>query len=172
MTGQFAIQFAALSGYHVVAVTSSKTKPLAERLGAEHVISRDRKSNEEIVAEIRFICGDDLTKAIDIVGNETGAACIKALSTTKPSLLAPLAFLKQGEVVPANVRILDVEMKRFVLDPASRMYAEHLNWLIDEGMVHIPATEVLSGGLSRIEEGLDMLKSGDMGGKKLIVKID
>jgi NADPH:quinone reductase-like Zn-dependent oxidoreductase len=171
ITGQFAIQLALQSGLSVIAVTSSKTAPLARRLGATNVVSRDGRTNDEIVAEIREIVGDDLTMAIDIVGNDTAAACLKALSTTKPALLAPLAFLKANQEVPENIAIPDIEMKRFVIEQGNKGYAETLNRLIIEGEVGIPMIDVLSGGLGKVEEGLEMLKRGDMGGRKMIVTI-
>jgi len=62
-------------------------------------------------------------------------------------------------------------MKRFIIESGNRKYAEDLNRLIAEGSVAIPEIEVLDGGLERIEEGLEMLKRGDMNGKKLVVKI-
>jgi len=114
VTGQFAIQLARQSGLCVIAVTSGKTRLLAERLGAENVIVRDQKGNEDIMSEIRAITGDDLTMAIDIVGNVTAAHCLRALSRTRPCLLAPLAFLKDGEPVPENVKIAQIEMKRLL----------------------------------------------------------
>ncbi|KAK5681100.1 hypothetical protein LTS10_006861 [Elasticomyces elasticus] len=170
VTGQFAIQFAHRSGLSVVAVTSAKTRCLAERLGAAHVILRDHKTNDEIVAEIRAITGDDLTMAIDIVGNTTGASCLQALSATKASTLAPLAFLKDGEQIPENVTIAPIEMKRFIIEEGNREYAEELNRLVGDGSVSIPEIEVLHG-LEMVEEGLEMLKRGDMNGRKLVVRV-
>jgi NADPH:quinone reductase-like Zn-dependent oxidoreductase len=172
ITGQFAIQFALQSGLSVITVTSTKTAPLALRLGAHDVVTRDGKTNDEIVADIRKVVGDNLTLAIDLVGNDTAAACLKALSNEKPAMLAPLAFMKAGEVSPENIKIPDVEMKRFVIEQGNKGYAETLNHLISEGEVGIPEIDVLSGGLERVEEGLNMLKGGDMGGRKLVVTIE
>lgn len=171
ITGQFAIQLARKSGLHVITVTSGKTKALAERLGAENVVVRDDKSNEDIVNEIRAITRDNLTMAIDIVGNVTAAHCLQALSKTRSSLLAPLAFLKEGEPVPVNVKIAQIEMKRFIIEDGNRVYAELLNRLVANGYVVIPSIQVLHGGLEMIEEGLSLLKQGDMNGRKLVVKI-
>ncbi|KAK3655752.1 hypothetical protein LTR56_003401 [Elasticomyces elasticus] len=170
VTGQFAIQFANRSGLSVIAVTSAKTRCLAERLGAANVITRDHKTNDEIVAEIRAITGDDLTMAIDIVGNTTGSSCLQALSATKASTLAPLAFLKDGEQIPENVTIAPIEMKRFIIEEGNRKYAEELNRLVGDGSVSIPEIEVLHG-LEMVQEGLEMLKRGDMNGRKLVVRV-
>lgn len=51
------------------------------------------------------------------------------------------------------------------------MYAELLNRLVADGVVAIPKTHVLHGGLEMVEEGLRLLKQGDMNGRKLVVKI-
>jgi NADPH:quinone reductase-like Zn-dependent oxidoreductase len=171
ITGQFAIQFAIHSGFDVITVTSAKTKQLAEQLGAKHVIVRDGKSNTEILAKVQAITGDDMTNTIDIVGKETAPFCLKALSTTKPAALAPLNFMKDDELIPANVTIANVEMKRFIIEDGNKVYAEAINRLILAGKIVFPAVEVLRGGLEQVEEGLAKLKRGDMGGKKLIVAI-
>lgn len=170
VTGQFAIQIARESCLCVLAVTSAKTKPLAEQLGAEHVVTRDHKTNDEMVAEIRGIIDNDLTLAIDVVGNATAAACLKALSTSSAGILAPLAFLKDGEHVPKNISIAPIDMKKFIIEDGKRKYAEELNRLIGEGTVSLPETEVLHG-LERVEEGLDKLRKGDMNGRKLVVRV-
>ncbi|KAK5701364.1 hypothetical protein LTR17_022647 [Elasticomyces elasticus] len=170
VTGQFAIQFAHRSGLSVIAVTSAKTRCVAERLGAAHVITRDHKTNDEIVAEVRAITGDELTMAIDVVGNKTGASCLQALSATNASTLAPLAFVKDGEQIPESVTIAPIEMKRFIIEDGNRKYAEELNRLVGDGSVSIPEIEVLHG-LEMIEEGLEMLERGDMNGRKLVVGV-
>jgi len=168
VTGQFAIQIALQSGLEVIAVTSSKTHFLAESLGADHVIVRDGRSNDEIVEAIRAVGGDRITRALDLVGNDTAPFSLKALSKTRPSLFAPLAMMKTQEV-PENVEVLTVEMKQFVLDKSSTVYAEDLNELIASGQLKLPELEILKGGLSAVQDGLERLKKGDMGGKKIVV---
>ncbi|KAK5323871.1 hypothetical protein LTR93_004655 [Exophiala xenobiotica] len=171
ITGQFAIQLALESGLSVVAVTSSKTASLVRSLGADHVVTRDDKTDEMIVEEVRNTVGDRLTRAVDIVGPKTAAMAVKALSTSLPSAIAPLSFLPQDFVPPANVTVRNVEMKRFILDPTSKVYAERLNCLLKKRQVDIPALEILPGGLAAIPDGLSRVKRGDMQGKKLIVKV-
>lgn len=171
ITGQFIIQIAAYSGLSVIAVASQRTRQLVSRLGAKHVITRDSKSNEEIVAEIRAIGGDNIVKGIDIVGPETAVHCMDALSSTLPVRFAPLSFLPKDILPPANVEVQNVEMKMFILDKTSEAYAVALNNLIEREIVKIPELEVLEGGLEMVEEGLKMQKQGDRGGKKLIVSL-
>lgn len=82
-----------------------------------------------------------------------------------------MAFLKDTEVIPQNVSIAPVEMKRFIIEDGNRLYAEALNRLVGSGVVTVPEVEVLHGGLQRVEEGLQTLKRGDLSGRKLVVRI-
>jgi len=169
VTGQFAIQIAARSGLKVIAVTSSKTQALAQKLGATHVVSRDGKTGDEIVAEIRSLTGDNVTRAIDLVGTETAPFCLQAMSKTQPCLFAPLAMISSSTPVPENVTMETVEMKQFVNDASSKAYAVELNRLIEEGGLVLPEIEVLEGGLDVIVAGLERVKRGDMAVKKMVV---
>jgi NADPH:quinone reductase-like Zn-dependent oxidoreductase len=171
ITGQFAIQIAAYSGYEVIAVASQRTEALVQDLGAKHVITRDGKSHEDIVAEIRAIGEDTIVKGIDIVGPETAVHCIAALSSQLPVIFAPLSFLPKGCVPPEHVSVRDVEMKWFILEKESEKYADALNRLLESDTLRVPELEILKGGLGRVEEGLNMQKRGDRGGKKLIVSL-
>ncbi len=155
----------------MIAVTSEKTKPLALSLGATHVVVRDWRTNEEIVSEIRKLGGDNITRAIDLVGASTAAFCLKAMSTALPGLFAPLAMISSKSVIPENIKIQIVEMKQFVLDPKCKIYATELNRLVSERLIILPSIEVLDGGLDGIKSGLERVKTGDMAGKKMVVKM-
>lgn len=143
MTAQFAIQLAARSGVKVIAVASSKNRALVESLGAKYLDVRNGKNREDIVAEIRRIAGNDITTAIDVVGAETAQYCLNALSTEKDCIFAPLAMVSNSAIVPSNVRVETVEMKQFVLDPASRVHALELGNLVEEGAIKLPSIDVL-----------------------------
>ncbi len=84
---------------------------------------------------------------------------------------APLAFMSPSQLVPENVTAHTVEMKRFVLDETSKHYADELNALLEAEMLLLPDIHLLEGGFDVIQKGLDMLKKGNMEGKKVIVKI-
>jgi NADPH:quinone reductase-like Zn-dependent oxidoreductase len=170
ITGQFAIQIAQRCGIKVIAVTSEKTASLASTLGAT-VVTRDGKTGEEIVNEIRSIGGDNITRAIDLVGTTTASYCLSALSTSKQCLFAPLAMISSKTIIPDNIRVETVEMKQFVLNPENRVYALELNRLVEEGKLVLPSVEVLEGGLDVVTVGLERLKGGDMGGRKMVVRM-
>lgn len=171
ITGQFAIQIAALAGLKVIAVTSAKTVELVRTLGAEHTVIRDGKTGDELISEIRAIAGDDITRGIDLVGPETASLCLKVLSTSQRVLFAPLAMLSGKTDVPQNISVETVEMKQFVLNKASQVYSHALNRLIEKKKVVLPQITVLDGGLAVVIEGLERLKRGDMAGKRLVVRI-
>lgn len=171
VTGQFATQIAAQSGLQVIAITSKRTRQLVLDLGATHVVVRDGKSNDDIVADIRGLAGDNITRALDLVGPETANCCLKALSTTQAALFAPLAMMSSSVPVPTNITVQTVEMKHFVLNPECEFYARELNRLLSAGMVVPPSIEIVRGGLDSIQTGLERLKKGDMGGKKIVVSM-
>lgn len=64
-----------------------------------------------------------------------------------------------------------VEVKRFIIEQGNRVYAEESNRLMTSGWVVMPEIEILNRGLDDIQEGLEMLKRGDMNGRKLVVRI-
>ena len=170
VTGQFAIQLAAQSGMCTIAVSSQQTKPTVEALapGHVHVVTRDGKTNEQIVDEIRAVGGNRITKCIDLVGAATAGFSIKALSTDQPSSIAPLSFMAKGQEVPPGVHVINVEMKTYILDPESQKYAAEVNRLLGHGKLRIPQIALLKG-LESVPKGLDILKRGDMVGKKLVI---
>ena len=169
ITGQFAIQIAVQCGLNVIAVTSEKTKSRVQALGAQ-VVTRDLKTEVEILAEISMIAGESITKAIDLVGRQNTACTLLAVSRSRAVDFAPLSMMGKHSTAK-NVSIHTVEMKRFILDEESAVYSKALNQMIEKGLISIPEIQILAGGLSAIENGLDMLKRGDMNGKKLIVPI-
>ncbi|KAF3025860.1 hypothetical protein E8E14_014791 [Neopestalotiopsis sp. 37M] len=168
VTGQFLIQLARRASLRVVCVSSAKTAPTLLDLGAAHVVARDGRTEDEIVDAVRGYCANDVTMGVDLVGAKTALATLRCLSATRPARFAPLAWAPKVEVAD-NVEVLNVEMKQFVLNPASAVYSDQLTRLVEAGEIRLPEIEVLSGGLDVVEEGLERLKRGDMAGKKLIV---
>lgn len=179
ITGQFATQIARFSNLRILTVCSARTAALSKSLGATYVVIRDNRSNDEILEEIATTTKGNIRYAIDLVGPSTAAMCIQACSTAaqKETLgqekvpFAPLAMMSSKQEVPECVEAHNVEMKRFVLDTSSGVYAFELNKLLESGSLKLPQIEVLEGGLNAIQSGLELLKKGDMGGRKLVVKM-
>ncbi|KAI1204264.1 GroES-like protein [Annulohypoxylon truncatum] len=171
VTGQFATQIANLSGIKVITVNSTETKSLSERLGANHVVVRDGKTDEQVVDEIRTITAGGITRAIDLVGPKTAALALDAVSKDKPVHFAPLAMMSNSQTVPENVVVHTVEMKQFVLDKSNVRYTEELGKLLEDGKIVLPELHLIEGGLHSVVGGLEMLKKGNLKGKKLVVRM-
>lgn len=171
VTGQFATQFAIHSGLKVITVNSSETRSISERLGASHVVIRDGKSDEELIAEIQTVTSGNATRAIDLVGTKTAALSLKSVSDKRPVAFAPLAMMSNSQEVPGNVVVHTVEMKQFVLDKSNVCYTEELGKLLEGGQIVLPELQLFEGGLDVVQDGLEMLKKGGMKGKKLVVRL-
>ncbi|XXH03324.1 hypothetical protein Hte_009722 [Hypoxylon texense] len=171
VTGQFATQLANLSGINVVTVNSSETKSLSECLGATHVVVRDGKTDKQLVEEIRAVTNGRITRAIDLVGPKTAALALESVSKSDPVAFAPLAMMSSSQIVPDNVAVHTVEMKQFVLDKSNVRYTEELGKLLEDGKIVLPELHMIDGGLHSVQEGLGMLKKGNLRGKKLVVRM-
>lgn len=171
ITGQFAVQIAVEAGLKVIAVASQRMRQRLLDLGAHHVVVRDGRSLEDIASEVQQIGQDDIVYGVDLVGPQSAAHGVGCLSRRQAAKFAPLAVPAPPIDAPENVEMVNVEMKRFVLDSASRKYAVRLTELVAEGKVVVPERLVLDGGLAAVEDGLRRLRSGDTGGKKLVVRM-
>lgn len=177
VTGQFATQLAAQSGLRVVTVCSARTAALSKSLGATHVVVREDRTMDSIVEEIRAVTNGGLTRVIDLVGPKTAKLCLQACRAPDDEdgslkvRFAPLAMMGKDEEVPAHVQVETVEMKRFVLDEEAAVYAHKLNELTQARGLRLPELEVLEGGLRQVEKGLEILKKGQTGGKRMVVRL-
>ena len=187
-TGQYLTQLATLAHMKTIVVASAKTETLCRSRGAAHVVVRDGKSDAELVAEIRHASSNGrITRVVDLVGPKTAALCLQAVAVSSSAsagveheqehaevLFAPLAMMDATDAAQApaaNVRILTVEMKQFVLKQECAVYARKLNELVGRGVLKPPEVEVLEGGLELVEEGLRRVKMGERGGRKLVVRL-
>jgi NADPH:quinone reductase-like Zn-dependent oxidoreductase len=171
VTGQFATQFASQSGVKVITVNSASTAALSKSLGASHVVIRDNKTPEQLVSEIRAATAGNVTRAIDLVGSKTAALTLQAVSQTAKVDFAPLALMSKDTPIPDNVTAHTVEMKQFVLDASNGVYAEALDAMLESGSIVLPEIHLIEGGLEVVEASLDLLKKGDMKGKKMVVHL-
>lgn len=170
-TGQFAVQIAAEAGLKVITVASQRMMQRLLDLGAHRVVVRDGRSLEDIASEVRCIGGDEIFYGVDLVGPESAIHGVECLSKQRSAKFAPLAVPAPPIAARKNVEIVNVEMKRFVLDSTSRKYATRLTELVAEGKVAVPERVSLADGLAAVEDGLLRLRRGESGGKKLVVRM-
>lgn len=141
-----------------------------QELGARHVVTRTGKTDEEIIAELKRIGGERITHVLDCVGPGTTKLALRVVSKSRPVQFAPLNLFSPLEV-PLNVKMHTVEIKQFVLNKESGVYADELNQLLACGKLRMPEVEIIDGGLKGIPEALARLKKGNMKGRKLVAAI-
>eukprot|EP00123_Amoebidium_parasiticum_P021600 comp7028_c0_seq1/m.2761 comp7028_c0_seq1/g.2761 ORF comp7028_c0_seq1/g.2761 comp7028_c0_seq1/m.2761 type:complete len:334 (-) comp7028_c0_seq1:306-1307(-) len=168
--GSQAVQLARLSGYKVVAAASKKNEQWLKSLGATAVVDyRD----SDTVEQIKKVTGGQLRYVYDTVGPATAA---KALEATAPG--AEVFIAGSGGVpenLPENVRGGMVNLGYGFDVPAVRGVLEQdvseLGALVADGKLRLNEVDLLEGGLGAIANGLDLLASGKVGGKKLVMNI-
>ncbi|KAJ4299060.1 Trans-enoyl reductase actts2 [Kalmusia sp. IMI 367209] len=179
-TGTLAIQYAKLSGLEVIATASPHNFSLVKDLGADQVF--DYK-DPDCGAKIREATKDNLKLAFDTISEKgSTAVCCAAISSNGglyTSLLpvrdfprddvrnaATLAYTALGEKVserfPINHHDFDFGVKFWRLSEE----------LINSGKIKTHPTEVRSGGLDAIPQGIADLKDGKVSGVKLVFKVE
>lgn len=172
VTGQFCVQLAAHAGLEIIAVCSETTAALVKSLGASHVVTYTNKTSFHLIGEILSHAKGRLSRAIDAVGPATASLVldiIEACGHDRTISFAPLGFMARNQVLPSNAKLKDVQMKQFILDPTASVYGERLNDLLEAHQLQPPKVKVLNGGVWAVEEGLEMLKKGNLAGEKLVV---
>ncbi|EIN12987.1 GroES-like protein [Punctularia strigosozonata HHB-11173 SS5] len=168
--GEYAIQFARLSGFSpIIATASDRHVEHLKSIGATHVLSRSA-SVESLLAEVHSITDEPLQVVYDSISTpETQQAGWKLLAPGGQLVvtLAPVAGLPNDESkgfawVKGNVNFPDQ------IDIGRQLFAR-LTGLLADGSIKPHRIRVISGGLSGIEGGLKLLQDGKVSGAKLIV---
>ncbi|KAH7888954.1 chaperonin 10-like protein [Phlebopus sp. FC_14] len=168
--GQYAIQFARLSGFSpIIATASLHNAPLLRSLGATHVIDRNTPTSE-IARELAKITSVPLSLLFDSISAEElrqvgfdllGSGGHYVIVSPSP-LRPPEGSDKKGVSVFATVL---VDENR----PFGRALAKHLPKLVEDGEFVPSQVEVVPGGLDGVMSGLERLKNNLVSGKKLVI---
>ncbi|KAI9573299.1 chaperonin 10-like protein [Boletus coccyginus] len=169
--GQYAIQFAKLSGFSPIITTASpRNTDLLKSLGATHVIDRHTPPSS-FASEIANIT----TKPIPLVFDTVAAAETQHLGY---DTLAEGGHLVV--VLPPSVKETPGSTKKVVPVLASvhapanrtigRALAQNLPALLEAGDIVPNQVEVVPGGLNGIAPGLEKLRNNLVSGKKLVVR--
>jgi len=169
--GQYAIQFAKLSGYSPIITTASlKNTDLLKSLGATHVVDRNTPSSS-FASEIATIT----TKPISLVYDSVGAAETQQLGYDTLGEGGHIVVVLQPAIkeTPGSTRKV-VRVFGNVQVPANRaigrVLAQHLPAFLEAGDIVPNQIEVIPGGLYGIAPGLDRLRNNLVSGKKLVVR--
>ncbi|KAF8557927.1 GroES-like protein [Imleria badia] len=170
--GQYAIQFAKLSGFSPIITTASlRNTELLKSLGATHIIDRNIPASS-FASEIASIT----TKPIPLV--------FDAVSTPETQQLGYDALAEGGHiviVVKSSIQETPGSTKKAVgvfgnvHFPANRAIgralAQSLPGFLEAGDIVPNEVEVLPGRLNSVAPGLERLKNNLVSGKKLIVRV-
>ena len=129
--------------------------------------------------------GGSLRYAVDTVGRETADWCQKVLhavrkghvtsegknpTTDRRSHLVGLTGLPKEPQELVDLHTVPIKLYH-TNSVFGRVISKWLYELLDEGLIKPPQVEEVGGGLDSINAGLDRLRSGEMSGKRLVVKM-
>ncbi|KAI1422848.1 GroES-like protein [Xylaria sp. FL1777] len=185
-TGTLAIQLLHLSGLRPVTTCSPGNFDLVRARGAAAALDYVDPS---VVDDIRAFAGGKLKHAYDCIGDMSSAAHSYAaigrtggryvtLEQVPEELLRTRRAVRNKFVRGYEVFGRDVPLSRgyeCVADPAKLAlavrYLHVLQGLLDKGDLKTHPVQKLGGGLPGVLEGLKLLKSGSVSGKKLVVAL-
>ncbi|EXL91577.1 hypothetical protein NOF04DRAFT_17806 [Fusarium oxysporum II5] len=172
--GKLAIQLAKISGYSVVAVTSSnETTAQAQTRGADYVFSR---SDPDLIAKIKSVAPDQRLAFDTVVTEETISKivdCCKKPVTVATAIKYTAAPIDGVQLKP--VYSGEIMGKTMTGQPSAAgvqlgywLWGGLDNWL-GNGQIKPLEYEALNG-LQEVQEGLDRLKCGSVH-KKLVTYV-
>ncbi|KAG6354076.1 hypothetical protein INS49_005047 [Diaporthe citri] len=185
-TGSMAIQLLRLSGFSPIATCSPHNFELVRARGASAVFDY---AAEGVASAIREHTGCRLRYALDCIADaESVACCYTAIQRaggryTSLELVGDELLSRRRAVRPSFIMAPEVFGEELKLPggygkPASlekrqlavRFFAIFQR-LLDEGKLKFHPIELLEGGFESVVDGLSLLKSGALSGKKLVAVV-
>ncbi|KAI1457379.1 zinc-binding dehydrogenase family oxidoreductase [Annulohypoxylon moriforme] len=186
-TGMLAIQLLKLSGLDPIATCSPHNFDLVRSYGASAVFDYAAKDTPDA---IRKYTGARLKYVMDCIADETSVACCyaavqraggfyTALELVPEESLRKRRAVKASFIMAPEVFGKEVKLSGGYERPASeekhqvavRMFGV-VQKLLDEGKLKAHPIQMLEPGLEGILDGLALLKSGSVSGKKLVAIVD
>ncbi|RAK99605.1 zinc-binding alcohol dehydrogenase family protein [Aspergillus ibericus CBS 121593] len=173
-TGYITLQLAKLAGLHVVCVADiARHGARLHQLGADVLV--DRQDTERAVDIIRGVTKGKLRYAVDIVGAETAGLLERTLDDTiredgsHAHLLGLTGLPKERK---PGVVYHTVPIKLFHTSPVvGEKMVSWLERLLETGALQLPEIVRHEGGLSSINESLEVLRQGSVSGKRIVVDL-
>lgn len=167
----FLSQIALLAGLKVILVIDL-AKHGSRLAGKSECVIVDSHSPERAVEIIRGVTGNTLRFGIDTVGKDTTcqlAKCVQKDAKTRSHVVGLAALPKERE---DGVVYHSVPVKLFheIPDVGSSL----MMWLEDalqSSILELPRVVEASGGLSGINDALDMMRQGRISGQRLVVPL-
>ncbi|KAL4867890.1 hypothetical protein BDV12DRAFT_209486 [Aspergillus spectabilis] len=181
-TGTLAIQFAKLSGYHVITTCSPRNFDLVRSYGADAVFDYWDPSAPGAIKEHT---GGNLRVVFDTVSvAESVEFCDGAVSSSGGTYSALLRVESKRPEVESKYTlgytalgeeklIGGVRLEASKKDRAfAEMFWELSRGLFEKGLVKTHPVSVRAGGLQGAVEGLDAMREGKVSGEKLVYRVE
>jgi NADPH:quinone reductase-like Zn-dependent oxidoreductase len=169
-TGLVTLQLAKLAGLRVICVADA-ARHGAKLLESGADLLVDRHDTQRAVEIIRGVTGGKLRYAIDIVGKDTAALLEKTLDPSGRSHLLGLTGLPKER--NPGIRYHTVPIKLFHTAPTvGESMVRWLEDLLESKTLTLPEIVRAEGGLEGINAALDLLRSGSVSGKRIVVGLD
>ncbi|EIN10087.1 GroES-like protein [Punctularia strigosozonata HHB-11173 SS5] len=170
--GQYALQFARLSGFSPIIVTASEhNTDLLKSLGATHVIPRSLPLSS-FASEVAKITAAPVEVAFDAIGSpESQKAGLEVLAPNGTIVLL-LPPTQESRDIAGSKHFAHV-FGAFTLPLTKALgagVAKHFPKYLEEGAIKPNRVRVLPNGLAGVQEGLDLLRDGKVSGQKLVVR--
>ncbi|KAJ5784869.1 Polyketide synthase enoylreductase [Penicillium pulvis] len=168
-TGLVALQLAKLAGLRVICVADiARHGAKLLESGADLLV--DRHDTDRAVEIIRGVTGGKLRYAIDIVGKDTATILEKTLDPSGNAHLLGLTGLPKER--NPGIKYHTVPIKLFHSAPAvGESMVTWLENLLQSGILALPEIVRADGGLEGINAALDVLRSGTVSGKRIVVDL-
>ncbi|KAL3472172.1 GroES-like protein [Aspergillus californicus] len=180
-TGTLAIQFAKLSGYHVLTTCSAKNFDLVRGYGADAVFDY---GDANAPAEIRKYTSDSLRYVFDTISTDSSVKfCDEAIGSAGGKLSTLLRVQSaRSDVVSRHTLGYTATGEEKVFGewrlPASKedrefaeMFWEVARGLFARGLLRAHPVQLREGGLGGVLGGLEDMREGRVSGVKLVYKV-
>ena len=168
-TGFTTLQLAKLAGLRVICIADvARHGAKLLDLGADLLV--DRHDPERAVQIIQGVTNNNLRYAIDIVGKETATQLQRTLTADGAHLLGYTGLPKEDR--KDNVTYHTVPIKLFHTSPTvGEQTVCWLEKLLEKQLLTLPEIVQAQGGLGGINAALEILRSGSVSGKRMVVDL-
>lgn len=179
--GAYAVQLAKRAGLYVIGI-AGVSKEYPKELGADVILDyREHEGDALIDALVSAVADRPTTWAFDAV-TEHGSTLMLARALVRvrkgPTATAQVTTVlnvpedEKKQLPPAVTAIVTLVGSAYAEDEgfAAPFYRKISHWLAD-GSFKCNRPKIMPGGLADVAKGLEMLKSGDVHGEKLVYRI-
>lgn len=172
MTGQIALQIAKHAGLKVACIADlARGGQRLSELGADFMV--DKYDDKRAIDILKAVTGGKLRFGLDCNGKESATSLQEALTQSDSGLKSHLLGLAGlPKTVGRGVVHHKLPIKIFHEAPnvgeAISVWLEEL--LVAQGL-KLPEVEIAQGGLAGINDALDRMRTGKIGGKRVVVPV-